>query len=182
MQTEPVADPIVRQRYRFARDGDVLRAEIEVDPGGFGPDHLHERLTERWNVVEGEVIFRVGGREHRATPADATIVVEPGTRHEFANHSGAIARMVVEVEPALTMQEFLTEGAALSASGGITARQLPKSFGALLAAADLIERHRDSITLFSPPRILQRLLFPALARLQRRRRSQAAPISPARAG
>lgn len=133
-------------------------------------------------MIEGEVAFKIGGREHRATPADGVLVVEPGTRHEFANRTGAVARMVAEVEPALTMQEFLTEGAALNASGGITARQLPKSFGALLAAADLIERHRDSITLFSPPPILQRLLFPALARLQRRRRSQAAPISAARAG
>jgi hypothetical protein len=80
----------------------------------------------------------------------------------------------------MSMQEFLTEGAALNRSGRITARQLPKTPGALLEAAELVERHRDSIELMSPPPFLQRLLFPALARLQRRRRSgRAVPHSPA---
>lgn len=132
-------------------------------------------------MVEGEVTFRVDGTEIRATPADATAVVEPGVRHEFRNDSGTLARMVAEVEPAMSMQEFLTEGAALNRSGRLTARQLAKSPGALLEAAEVIERHRDSIVLMSPPRALQRLLFPALARLQRRRRGsgRAAPHSPA---
>ena len=55
-----VQDPLRRQRYVFVEHGDVLEIQIEVDPGGEVPPHLHPVASERFEVLEGEVTFEVG--------------------------------------------------------------------------------------------------------------------------
>src|SRR3954463_13405997 len=70
MASEFVEDPVLRQRYRFSRDGEVLRVEVWAEPGSSVPEHFHPLLEERWQVVEGEVTFRVAGHARRAGPGD----------------------------------------------------------------------------------------------------------------
>ena len=49
-----VEDPVRRQRYAFTplEDGGV-ELDLEVDPGGDVPPHLHPRQTERFELLEG---------------------------------------------------------------------------------------------------------------------------------
>src|SRR5436190_644618 len=127
--TELVEDPILRQRYRFSREGAVLRVEVWADPGAFVPPHLHPALEERWEVVEGEVVFRIDGRRRPAGPGDR-LVAPRGVRHAFDNPGPQVAHLRVEVEPALELEQFLTDAAALNRSGRYTRRGLPKGWAA----------------------------------------------------
>jgi mannose-6-phosphate isomerase-like protein (cupin superfamily) len=173
MSSELVEDPVLRQRYRFARDGDILRVEVWAEPGSAVPDHFHPRLEERWEVVEGEVTFRVAGDERPAGPGDR-LVAPVGVRHSFENTGSKPSYLRVEVEPPLMLQEFLEEAAALNRTGKFTRGGIPKGLGALLQGADFTERYRDTAVLTFPPPALQRILFPPLARLARRRNRRAA--------
>jgi quercetin dioxygenase-like cupin family protein len=74
--------------------------------GGSVPiPHVHPIQTERFEVVEGYVRFRIGLRHRTAGPGDV-VVVEPGIVHGFANIGAGEARMRVEVRPALKMEEM----------------------------------------------------------------------------
>jgi len=82
--------------------------------------------------------------------------------------------LIVEVEPALSLQSFLEEAAALARAGKYTRGGLPKKPRAVLELAELIDRYRGVTVMTSPPRVLQRLLIPPLARIERRLRGRKA--------
>jgi mannose-6-phosphate isomerase-like protein (cupin superfamily) len=164
MSTGIVDDPLFRQRYRFSRDGDLLRVEIWTAPGGgVLAEHLHPRLEERYRVLEGELTFTVDGERLRAG-AGERLVVAPGVRHSFENTGTETAHLVVEADPALQLRESIEDGAALARTESFTASGRPRSLRALVAGAALAQRYRETVVLSSPPPALQRLLFPLLAR------------------
>jgi mannose-6-phosphate isomerase-like protein (cupin superfamily) len=170
MDTEFIEDPLFRQRYRFGRDGDVLRIEIRTDPGGgVLADHIHPKLEERYEVLEGEVTFQVDGKPVVAGPG-AKVVVAPGVRHSFENTGSGTARLEVEAEPALRLRESIEEGAYLTQAEKFTAAGKPRSLRALVEAAALARRYPETVVLTSPPPAVQRVVFPLLARLASRGR------------
>jgi pantothenate kinase len=77
------------------------------------------------------------------------------------------------VKPALDIRGFLEDGAALNRAGKVSRRGLPKSFDGLLAASAFVERYKQTTVLLfglpAPPRALQRLMTPILARAHARR-------------
>lgn len=173
---ELVEDPVLGMRYRFSHEGEVLRNEITVDHGGGPPEHIHPGAEERFEVVEGDVTFWVGGKKVTSGPGDRH-VVQPGVRHSFKNSGPGTALVVLEAQPPLALQAMFEDLAALSRAGKITRRVVPKGIGALLELADLGDRYREEIvpTGFPyPPPNVQRLVLPPLARLQRWRRRRAA--------
>lgn len=63
--------------------------EIRLEPGASGPaEHVHRTVEERFGVREGEVTFRVGGRERTLGPG-TDLRVSPGTAHAFGNDTDA---------------------------------------------------------------------------------------------
>ncbi len=173
MTTETIADPAMGMRYAFDRKGDVLLLDCWVDSGAETPDHMHPPIEERFQVVGGEFLFRVGGDEVRAGPGDR-LVVPAGARHGFKNVGDSEGHLRVEIDPALEMQSVFEESAALGRAGKyrrIGRRAVPRGFSGLLAMSEFADRHSDIQVIFSPPRLLQRTLMPPLARLERRRRS-----------
>jgi mannose-6-phosphate isomerase-like protein (cupin superfamily) len=168
MNSDFIADPVFRQRYRFRRDGDVLRIEIRTEPGGgVLADHVHPRLEERYEVLEGEVTFRVAGEPVVAAPGQK-LVVPPGARHSFQNTGAETSHVEVEAEPALRLRESIEEGASLMQAERFSADGQPRSLRALIEAAALAHRYRETVILSSPPPFVQRLLFPPLARFSSR--------------
>lgn len=164
MESKFVEDPLFRQRYRFSRDGDVLRIEIHTEPGGgVLADHVHPRLEERYDVLEGKVTFRLDG-EPVVTGPGTKVVAAPGVRHSFENTGTETARLEVEAEPALHLRESIEEGAALTQAERFSAAGKPRSLRALVEAAALAQRYPETVILSSPPPVVQRLLFPVLAR------------------
>lgn len=178
---EPVIeDPVLRQRLRFRRtadadSGEVLHVETWLEPGGGVTPHVHPAIEERFEVLAGHPSFLAGRRWRTAAPGD-TVVVPAGLRHAYRNRGAETAHMVCHVRPPSTLQEFLEGAAALGRAGKLTRRALPKGFGALLEAAVLAEKHREMVVLLFPPMpppLVQRLVFPLLARLGERRRHEA---------
>jgi mannose-6-phosphate isomerase-like protein (cupin superfamily) len=164
MTNELIDDPLFHQRYGFSRDGDVLRIEIWTEPGGgVLAEHVHPKLEERYELVEGEVSFRLDGKERHAG-AGERLVVPAGVRHSFENTGEGIAHLVVEAEPALQLRESIEDGVRLGESGKLTASGKPRGLRGLLEAAALAHRYRETVILSSPPPLVQRLLFPLLAR------------------
>lgn len=171
-----VEDPALRQRYSFQRStdaggGEVLHVETWVDPGGGVTPHVHPAMEERFHVLAGRPSF-LASKEWRTAAAGDEVVVPAGVRHAYRNEGGEVAHFRCDVRPPSSLQAFLEEVAQLSQAGLISRRGLPKSPRALLQAAALAERHRDMVVLLFPPMpppFVQRLVFPPLARLARRR-------------
>ena len=176
MNGEFVEDPVLRYGYRFSRHGDVLRIEMRVDPGGgVTVEHFHPRIEERFEVLEGELTFRVDGEERVALNGDRVVAL-PGVRHAFENTGQEVSHAVAEAEPALDLQEFLEEAAALGAAGKYTRSGIPKGPGALLEAAEFADRYRDTVVLTGgafPPPALQPIMLRPLASLERWRKRRA---------
>jgi mannose-6-phosphate isomerase-like protein (cupin superfamily) len=168
-----VEDPVLGQRYHLTREGNLLRNELWADPGAGVPEHFHPTIEERFEVLEGEFTFRVGGKKVPAGPGDK-LVVEAGVRHSFENTGQQPGHFVAEIEPALDMQQFFEGSAALARAGKYTRRGTPKGLRAALELAEFTDRYRDTVVMTFPPQPIQRLLIPPLARLERRRRARAA--------
>ena len=168
MHSEPIDDPLFRQRYAFSHEGDVLRIDIWTEPGGgVLAEHVHPQLEERYRAVEGEVTFRVDGEPVRAG-AGEHVTVAPGVRHRFENTGADTAHLVVEAEPALQLRESIEDGAALARSQRFSASGMPRTPRALVEAAALARRYRETVVLSSPPAAVQRALFGTLARFAER--------------
>ncbi|MDQ6810826.1 MAG: cupin domain-containing protein [Actinomycetota bacterium] len=166
--SELVHDPVRRQRLAFSCEGDVLHTEVWADPGGDVPAHYHPAQEESFEVLSGWVRFIVGG--NRIEGGTGTRVLAPaGVRHAFRNVGDVEAHLRVEVKPALGLQGFLEEAAALARAGAYTRRGMPTRPSAIPALADLMSRYADVTVMAFPPRVLQRLLLAPLARMRRRR-------------
>lgn len=164
MTSMPLEDPLFRQRYRFAREGDVLRVEIWPEPGGgVLAKHVHPTLEERYEVLEGEVTFRLDRKARKAGPGER-LVVPAGVRHSFENTGSGTAHLLVEADPARELRESIEDGVRLARSMRLTASGKPRGLRALIEAAAFAYRYRDTVILSSPPPVMQRLLFPLLAR------------------
>jgi hypothetical protein len=173
--SELIEDPVLGMRYAMKWKGDVLIHDCWVDPGAFTPEHIHPAIEERFEVVEGDFLFRVEGEELRAGPGDKP-VVSPGQRHGFENVGETEGRLRTEIDPGLSMRGFFEDSAALARAGRYTLigrRAVPKGIGGALAMSEFSDRYSDVTVLVSPPRILQRTLMVPLARLQRRRMAKA---------
>ena len=97
--------------------GVVEVLEYELAPGFQGPaPHVHARTDETFYVLEGEVGFRVDGREIVAGPG-ACVYVPRGLPHTFSGHEMSGARFLEVVTPA-HFSGYFEELAARVATGG----------------------------------------------------------------
>lgn len=144
-----VSDPVRRQRYRFSRDRLDLLAEVETDPGGDVPEHLHPTQTEFWEVVTGEVTFFIDGKPRPARPGDR-VRADAGVRHAFVNDGAQTALLKVRVSPGDDLQRFLVEAARLARAGAFDAKGKPASLRAAIALMRLVVRHRRDIQITTP--------------------------------
>ena len=93
------------------------------------------------------------------------LTVMPGTWHRWWNAGDGEVRIRATVEPALDMESALLVFWGLCADGHTNAEGRPSPlFGAMLALA-----YRRELRLRPPPDAIQRLLFPPLAAIGRRR-------------
>jgi len=118
---------------------------------------VHPNLEERFKALDGEIEFLVGRRwEPRSD-----VSVPPGTRHAYRNASGAPAHLVVEAEPPLQLEEFLTAVAELAQRRRFTRKGMPTSLSAMFEIAGVVQRYRETAELETP----LRPLIPLAARL-----------------
>jgi mannose-6-phosphate isomerase-like protein (cupin superfamily) len=143
--------------------GRLLRIEMTADPKAAGADeHIHPKLTERYDMQEGRLTVRMHGRDH-VIEAGEHFEIPRGTPHSFWNPDDRPARVIVEFEPAGRFESFMETVYALARDGKTNAKGRPR----LLQAAVIAQAHLDDIALARPPVAVQRVLFAVLAPLGR---------------
>jgi quercetin dioxygenase-like cupin family protein len=165
---QTLANPITGERFTFTHtaattDGELLAFDLSLRPGGAVPiAHVHPIQTERFEVIEGQMRFRIGHRRRLAGPGDV-VEVAPGVIHAFANAGEEEARVHVEVRPALAMEQMLAEVVALAEAGGMTRRGLPRSLRdlAVLARKYDQEAHAPYLSVGVQRMLLAPLVFTA---------------------
>src|SRR3954468_18593570 len=173
---ETVENPVPGEPFTFTHtaastDGELLAFDFALRPGGKVPiPHVHPVQTERFEVTEGLVRFRLGLRTFVARPGEV-VEAPPGVAHGFGNAGEGEARMRVEVRPALAMEDMFAEVVALAEAGQMTRRGLPRTVVPLatLARRYDLEAHAPLLSVG-----LQRVLLAPLVWLGRR---HAAPLA-----
>jgi hypothetical protein len=89
--------------------------------------------------------------------------VAPNTAHALANVSDRDAHLRCLIVPALRLQSFLEESAAVANERLFTARGRPHGLRGARWAARFLERCRDETVFVSPPPLVQRALIVLLA-------------------
>ena len=173
---QTVENPVTGERFTFTHtaattDGELLAFDFALRPGGAVPmPHVHPVQTERFEVLSGEMRFRIGLRTVTAGPGEV-VLVEPGVAHSFANAGEEDARLRVEVRPALAMEEMFADVIALAQAGRMNSRGMPRNplDLALLARTYDQEAHAPLLGLHVQRALLAPLV--ALARRRERRRN-----------
>ena len=173
---QTLENPVTGERFTFTHTaastgGELLAFDFALRPGGAVPiPHVHPIQTERFEVTEGRMTFRVGLRKVEAGPGDV-VEVAPGVAHSFANAGPDEARLRVEVRPALAMEDMFAEVVALAQAGRMTRRGMPRSplDLAVLARKYDQEAHAPLIGVRLQRVLLAPLVF--MARNGRRRRT-----------
>jgi quercetin dioxygenase-like cupin family protein len=124
-------NPISGERFIFHQTavdtaGELLAFDLTLSPDGRVPGgHVHPVQQESFEVLRGTMRFRKGLRTVIAHPGD-TVVVPPGSFHQFANAGDEPAVVRVRVEPALRMEQLYETVAALAAEGRTLRSGMPK--------------------------------------------------------
>jgi quercetin dioxygenase-like cupin family protein len=162
---QTIENPITHERMVFrktARDtaGALLEIDMFVGRGGFvAAEHIHPEQEERLIVRKGLIRFRLQGQE-RIYRAGETIVVPPGSAHQWWQQGDEELHVVLEFRPALNFDEFLETVFGLArdgktnSTGGVNLFQAAALFGGPF---------RGLIYLARPPVWVQKYLFTALA-------------------
>ena len=176
---QTLENPITGERFTFTHtaattDGELLAFDFALRPGGAVPiPHVHPIQTERFEVTEGQMRFKVGLRTVIAGPGDV-VEVEPGVSHSFANAGDEEARLRVEVRPALAMEEMFADVIGMAQAGRMNRRGMPRNLLdlALLARTYDQEAHAPLLGVR-----LQRVLLAPLVWFARRRGARRAAAS-----
>jgi quercetin dioxygenase-like cupin family protein len=129
---DTLANPVTGERFTFTHtaastNGELLAFDFALKPGGAVPiPHVHPIQTERFEVTEGRMRFRVGFKTVIAEAGDV-VEVAPGVMHAFANAGDTEAKLRVEVRPALQMERMFAEVVAMAEAGRMTMRGLPRN-------------------------------------------------------
>ena len=161
-------NPATQETYTFlqrARDtgGELLRLRWSAAPGAVVGEHVHPAQEERFEVTEGVLTVSLEGTERQRT-AGQSIVIPPGTRHLFANRGRAPVSAILELRPALRMEEVFESLAGFAREGAAGTGGLPRN---PLQLGVFAWEFRREIRGARPPRAVQAVLLPPLAALGR---------------
>ncbi len=104
-------------------NGTFYLGEVTIGPGFEGPPlHTHERLTDMFYVLEGELTVNVEG-EDRLLPAGSFACFPPGTPHSFSNPGRDPVRILNMSTPG-GWELYMRELAEASVDGPLTPEQM----------------------------------------------------------
>ena len=146
-------------------EGRYMQSETRVRPGGaVSVAHRHRECTERFEVLEGELTVQLDGQTRTLT-AGEQVTIAPGAAHHYANRSDEDVVFRFDVWPAARFEAMVVTLFALGVEGRTDDKGVPSP----LQMAVILDEYRDVMELVGPPRWLQRLAVPVLARLGRAR-------------
>jgi quercetin dioxygenase-like cupin family protein len=125
-------------------------------------DHVHPPIEERFTVLKGKVGFRINGVDQIA-PLNQTLVIRPGTVHDWWNAGDEEAHVRVEITPGARFEQAILNSFGLANDGKTNAKGMPHP----LQLAVLGKEFQDVLLFTSPPPAVQKLMFTLLAPLAR---------------
>ena len=153
--------------------GRRLEVDLWLQPGAaVARAHVHDHVSERFEVRAGRLGAQVAGHERVVRPGDAAVVVPAGTVHDWWNDADGISQVRVAVEatptasgrPAARFASMIEALWSLGALGRVNAQGLPD----MLWLAAIAREYRDAIRFTAPPAAVQAALFGPLAAIARR--------------
>ncbi len=121
-------------------------------------EHLHPGLTERFEVLEGELTVRLDGKTGPLHEGEAA-EVHPGQWHDWWNATDRDARVLVEVTPGDRFGHMIETMFGLAQLGHVNEKGMPD----LLQMAMTGREFSDTVQFRSPPPAVQKALFTVLA-------------------
>jgi quercetin dioxygenase-like cupin family protein len=159
-------NPVTRERAVILEtplDNPVGRARAEmtalVGSRVLG-EHLHPGMIERFTVLEGQLTVRLDGKIGKLREGE-TSEVRAGQWHDWWNAEDHDARVIVEVEPGARFAHMLETLFGLAEMGHVDAKGMPN----LLQMALIGREFSDAVQFRSPPPVMQKALFAAIAPL-----------------
>ncbi|MEZ4669637.1 MAG: cupin domain-containing protein [Anaerolineae bacterium] len=166
-----IEHPVTGEKIIFRRTakdtgGELLQAELTVKPHGFvAAEHIHPLQEERFEVMSGSIRLRQNGVEKDVRSGEI-VTVPRGVSHSWWNSADQEARVLVEVRPALRMEEFFETFFGLAQDGKVDKKTgLPP----LVMLALIMREFRKEIYLAQPPIAVQRVVFVILGLVGRLR-------------
>ena len=159
-------NPVSGERIVFHKtasdtEGQLLAFELLLTPDGHVPGaHVHPEQEERFEVVKGTMKFRRGLETVFARPGDR-VVVPSGVTHRFENAGEEPAHVLVEVRPALRMEQLLETATALAREGSTNRKGMPNPLDLALFVREF---EREVRAPFVPAGLVRAIMAP-LARL-----------------
>jgi mannose-6-phosphate isomerase-like protein (cupin superfamily) len=153
-----IENPVTGERILFRTtsaetNGEAVVIECFVQPNGFvAKPHVHPYQEERFEILRGSVMFRLGDKPFAAAPGDR-VLVPRGTPHQFWNEGGEEAHFVCEIRPALQFEQLIETMFSLAADGKTNRKGMPNPLRLAVVAA----AHFDTVRLPFPPAWLQRV-------------------------
>jgi quercetin dioxygenase-like cupin family protein len=174
---QTLVNPVSGERITFRAtsaqtNGKLVAIDLELPGYARVPGwlHIHPLQAERFEVVEGEMRFRVRRERIVAGPGEV-VVVPAGVPHDFANPRDETALVRVEISPARKMEQLFETAVVLAEQGRTMLGGIPKP----LELALFTREFEDEVQAAFPPRWIQRIALAPLAWLAVRRPARALP-------
>ena len=171
---EPIAageiweNPVTRERATILErpwDNPERRASAEllalVGARVVG-EHRHPALVERFTVLDGELTVKRDGQTSILRQGE-TAVIDPGVWHDWWNAGQRDARVRVEVTPGERFVHLIETFFGLARLGHTDSKGMPNPLQLALTAREF----SDIVVFRSPPPVVQRAVFGALAPIAR---------------
>jgi quercetin dioxygenase-like cupin family protein len=162
---DELVNPVTGLRTVFRKtaqetSGELLQVDWIGSPGWTtGPDHVHPRQEERFEVLSGRLSLRVGGVE-RVHNVGEVIVAQAGSAHAAWNADHDEVHVLVDFRPALRTDRAFETLAGLARKGKTNRAGAPRN---PLRLALILREFEEEIYFVRPPLAVQRVILGALA-------------------
>jgi quercetin dioxygenase-like cupin family protein len=130
--------------------GEFERGVGVFRPGNAGPpEHFHPAYDEHFDIVAGEFIFKIDGKERRAR-AGEQLVVPKGAAHTFRCVGDKHGAAIVETRPAARIGEVIATLFGMAHEGELGAQGQPRFLQAMVIGS---EYANDTVFTKPPPRV-----------------------------
>ena len=143
--------------------GEFERGVAIFRSGNSGPpEHIHPTYDEHFDIVQGEFIYKIDGKERHAD-AGEQLVVKKGTPHTFRCVGDRYGVVIGETRPAARIGEVISTLFGMAHEGALTPKGQPKFLQAMVTGSE----YADDTVFTNPPPTIAIPIAKALAPLGR---------------
>jgi mannose-6-phosphate isomerase-like protein (cupin superfamily) len=113
------------------------------------PEHFHPTYDEHFEIIQGDFIFKLDGKERQAG-AGERLVVKKGTPHTFRCVGNTYGVVIVETRPAARTGEVISTLFGMAHEGLLTPQGQPKLMHAMVIGSEYAD---DTVFTNPPPSI-----------------------------